>query len=284
VLDRSSRVIRRCGIVARSILSRLQRDSFLQLAGLLALIVLVVLAGSLLVLRSGLKTSDRLTGLADVLAAGTFVLAAFAGIVAIAAYRLSARRPQLAIDLDIGCSSSPFLFVIDDQVEAPEGFWALSEAAKMPDMFIPNSCDNMLTARPRLRNSADYTARNPAVRIEFLGLSRIPSGQADWVRLADNLVLWEGRADYAIHGSFTRELSPLKLAGLIAEKPVPGWKGFKLAHHIGSGMIVPLQHAVVIEIVAEGFHDVRTVEAKVLTRAEWFSFWQEFSSGSRSPA
>jgi hypothetical protein len=116
-----------------------------------------------------------------VLTGAALLVAVLAGTVAIAAYWLAIQRPKLELDVSFGHA----------------------------DTF---------EIRVRLWNRNSYSARNPAVRMEFFGLQPVASGHVNWLTVpvtqsgAVGAIQWDGGADLSIHGpDWFRDLPPFNL-------------------------------------------------------------------------
>ena len=250
---------------------------------LLAVITLSVVVSSVEVFLSPLNLSDKLAAETVVLTGAGFLLAVLAAVVAILAYRLAARQPKLELTahLSDGLFGGPIVFLIAEDKSLPEPsegeLRRLSSYGELPEPMWPREYDDLLTLQIGIRNLSSYTARNPAVRIEFLGLYGDLESPVEWQVLKTTgrvLVQWEGGADYAVHGNWTRQLPPLNLIGMVAEKSNPDWEVDAPAHYIGDEHIVAhVQHALLIEVVAEGFRKLFIVEAKVFNESGWRAYW-----------
>jgi hypothetical protein len=243
----------------------------------LLVIALGVGVSSAGVFLSSLDLPDKLAAETVILTAAGFLLAMLAAVVAILAYRLSAQKPKLGLSIVLGgLTTYPVVFIIDKHKSSSKlgdtTYRPLSNYGKMPENFVPGEYDDLLTLQIGIRNLGDYTARNPAVKIEFLGFRGLESSE-NW-QITPPVAQWEGGADYAVHGNWTRYLPPLNLVGLEATEPEPNWKGTTLSHHVGDQiMFWDEQYALLVEIVAEGFRQLFAVEAKVVTAKGWVEYW-----------
>lgn len=195
--------------------SRHDQDArWLRVAAATAITLGVATVGG--VLAAGLlavKTADKAAVIADVLAAATLALAGIAALVALRAYLIAAGKPDLVL------------------LRRDAGRWPLrlSTQPRAPGHSLPRIGANPRPGLPYVRsielalqNIGGYSARNPAVKITFHGFwapvqpsgwSTIRSGPGGTVQS----VQWDGGADYAVHGSWTRVLPPVVLDGGLSE-------------------------------------------------------------------
>jgi hypothetical protein len=288
------------------IYSRIRCRPWRLAATLLILITLGVMASSGGVLLSSLNFSDKIAAETAILTGAGLLLAVLAAAVAILAYRLSARVPELGLAIQLGGrhydpASEPVVFLIDKHrfpfkfFDAPrpllphgrmsweslresmswENLLESGESLLEGDLF-PLDRGSMLTLQIGIRNLGDYTARNVAVRIEFLGFHGSISPE-NWqvVNIANPVVVqWEGGADYAVHGNWTRQLPPLNLFGLKADRTDSNWKNINFSNYISdSSRIWRQQHALLVEIVAEGYRKLFVVDARVFSADGWKRYW-----------
>jgi hypothetical protein len=130
-----------------------------------------------------------------------------AGVIALAAYVAATQRPKLDVEIQFRFSppNAPVL-----EVNPPDQFG-------MRYLAPWRQCE----AQVLVHNRSSYSARSPAVRIDLRGLGGLVGSQA-WTPIhfvntvGPTGVQWEGRADYAIHGNWTRELPVLDFAGVAA--------------------------------------------------------------------
>ncbi|TMC52373.1 MAG: hypothetical protein E6J20_11940 [Chloroflexi bacterium] len=149
--------------------------------------------------------SDRLTLEAVLLTAGTFVLALVAAVVALAAYVAATQTPDLAptIVFHVGQPNRPVFTV--------EAVPPVGKAIKISEWLQTQ------TTEVRIENRSRSSARNPALRIDLVGLSMTDFSAPGWeivqrVRQRGvTAIQWDGGADYAIHGRWTRELPGFNL-------------------------------------------------------------------------
>jgi len=190
--------------------------------------------------------SDRAAIIGDALAAGTLILACFAGIVAAFAYRIAAQRPRLVVRIH----------VLEDPNGGADARTPLHQLAlgtpndgRRPVALRRRFVESVesITLSVRLQNVTPWSARNPALRLTLTDIRGISFESQQWV-VQDQfgnsgfprVLQWEGGADYSIHGSWTRALPPLSLTTAFVDPP---------------GRTSDL----VCEIVAEGFVDQQVI-------------------------
>jgi len=80
--------------------------------------------------------------------------------------------------------------------------------------------------RISVENTSEWSARNVAVRVDFKGVRNFKHPLAWTVAGLHSTtsevigVQWEGGADYAVHGQWTRDLPFLDLDAAVLEAPV----------------------------------------------------------------
>jgi|ERR1700687_226319 len=167
------------------------------------------------------KWTDQLALVGVVSTVGAAWLAFLAALVALLAYALADEKPDLSVLLD------------GKPLEA--GF----------DLNLANpTADRYEVVAPRylifrLVNHSGFSARNPAVRVNFTEAMAVDPGfSPQWgvtYRTGDDIsVQWSGGADISVHGHWEQNAPPLNLVGSTAT-----WV------RQGIGMTV--------EVVAEGF-------------------------------
>lgn len=179
--------------------------------------------------------AERLALVGDLLTASTVLLAVLAGLIALAAYAAGTASPDLDVEVRFrfSFSNEPVL-----QLEAPD---ESGSAAIAPY----RQCE----AEVLVHNRASHSARNAAVLIRLIGMGGI-SGSPGWASLdfvntvGATAVQWEGGADYAIHGNWTRVLPLLDFSGVRA--------------------YVSAQAALWIEVVADGFRSETRMPVQLL--------------------
>jgi hypothetical protein len=224
----------------------------------IAVLILLALGLSVGLTISGRLGSpiDRPAWIGDEIAAATLLLAALAAFVALEAYRLSIQVPNLVAHLKFTYS----------ELDTP----ILANAEKVPIGVPPNQLlvnrpirrgdwtgqQGFLQARAELtiENLSEWSARNPAVRIEVedmgnLGLSS-PWQAEKRAEAPRNLysITWEIGA--AIHGKWTKNA---------------------LLECFDSIWVLGKNPAIRLDVVAEQFHRVFTIPVTVVTFDEWLT-------------
>jgi hypothetical protein len=179
----------------------------------------------------------QLTAVAVVFAVGTFVLAVFAGVVAVLAYIASIQPPDLDVTLASVAWKDELVFVINPQTNPHESFLRLIDY--QPELII------------QMANRSPFSARNPACRVTMLGFSgigfsRVTEGWS-YVGTGEDVAQWDGGANYFIHGNWSRDfhLSP------------------------NQAVVWQADHAVVVEVVAEGFQKKWSFPVKILAPVDF---------------
>lgn len=190
---------------------------------------------------------DRLVLVGDILAASTVLLALLGGLVAVAAYAAATARPHLEVEVTFRFSfpNEPVLQM------APSGTGSVSRA------IAPwRQCE----ATVQIHNRSSHSARNPAVRIDLIGMGGI-GGSTAWmpIHFASTVgatgVQWEGGADYPIHGNWTRELPTLDFAGVDV-------------YSIATAGLS-------LELVADGFRSESLIPVRLLEEDEYSNYSRE---------
>lgn len=226
-------------------LVRWKRDSlFRRSAALVGVIfVISVLALAVVIIcgmiffASSANFSDRLTEVGDVVAGFTFMLTVVAAIVALRAYAVSTGPPRLRMQLDF-----PF-----SDLNKP------SFTATFEENGIVRAEDfKQLACAVRIRNDANYSARNPAVVIRLHDMAFFPDYESlkgtGWVAIefvttyGVTIVQWDGGSDYSIHGNSVRRLPDLALYKLhTSPNPDPCLEIDILADGYNRHIIVPVE-------------------------------------------
>jgi hypothetical protein len=213
--------------------------------GLLVVGCLVVVAW---VWNSSLSVDQRLVAIGDTLAAGGLCLAILASIVAVLAYRVSTQRPSLIASVEVDGALTAEL-----GLAGPDSAWE-RRIVRLPH---PGPQTNSVPLVLRIENVSRWSARNVAVRIDFIGIRGV-GVPLDWSRAAidpstaqTSALKWEGGADYAIHGNWTRELAAIELLGAIVDPP-------------------PDTCQILVDVVAEGFRKTWKFPIKLVTQGEAF--------------
>ena len=166
----------------------------------LLLIAITVLVGAFALNWLSSTKDDRLAVISNFLTLGTLLLALVAGIVALVAYAAATGQPDLTV-----------------QFMLPGGGF---NKIWFPGPGLSGSATALTV---NVRNSSKYSARTPAVVIQFrdcyLNRGQFPSAH-EWIPTAYNgmggivEVQWDGGPNYAIHGDMTRHLPEIWLQGL----------------------------------------------------------------------
>jgi len=156
-----------------------------------------------------LSTADRFAAIGDAATICGLVLAAFAAIVALAAYLVATQSPDLEAEIEFlsaGDRNKPVFLV--GQADERMGTRLV---------VIPTEHDPALI---RIRNRSSFAAHTPAIRIDLVGLGGLkaqPGWTIGWVQrdpFNQQWAQWEGGADYAIHGHWLRALPELSFEGV----------------------------------------------------------------------
>jgi hypothetical protein len=215
-----------------------------------------VVGGGIAVWQSGLTLDQKLVALGDAFTIGAFTLAVIGAVIALLAYRLAIQRPKLLVHVkadDIPLGGTDELQGIDVVLARPD------ESGERRVVRIVMSLRYTPTNLPlhiSVENTSDWSARNVAVRVDFKGIRRVPHA-GGWVvaayhrfaRSEITALQWEGGADYAIHGHWARDLPTLYLNDALLEAP-------------GDDC------AMVVDIVAEGFHKAWTYPIRWQSQAD----------------
>lgn len=198
------------------------------------------------VLTWPMPQTDRLAVIGDTLAGGAFLLVAVGVILALAAYLIASAKPDLNAEVVFAFSEPNQPVFVGD---------ALPDGAMKLQPF------KQVEGRVRIHNGNGNSARNPALRIDLVGLGGLKE-QPPWVAVAfanqvgAYAIQWDGGADYSIHGNWTRELPPLSFEEVFA---LPGI----------------LERKLVLTVVAEGFKRVVGMPVRVLTAPDYEKYTQD---------
>jgi hypothetical protein len=203
---------------------------------LLVACALATVGAAILVWTSSMTLDQRIAGLGATFTVGAFTLAVLGAAVALLAYRLAIQRPNLVVHITTPDLEGQTIRV---GLGRPDG------AGERHIFLLPGyrRHGDSLPVHISVENTSDWSARNVAVRVDFQGIRGVTQSQ-DW-RIAayhphvTNEVIalqWEGGADYAIHGHWSRELPDLYLNNALVEAP-------------GENC------ALVVDVVAEGFRE-----------------------------
>lgn len=181
-------------------------DRIRLLVGLLLVILLLVAVGAVDLFTSGLDRPTKLAAVGDLLAGGAFILALFAAIVATLAYSVAILKPDLRAEVRFGHGFEGLKLYLDP-AEGPTGSRTLAP-------FIQ---DQM---HIHLHNDGPVSARNPALKVRFIGMMIPPEKQDGW-SFGDHFhglggfgwAQWDGGADFSIHPKWGRDLPMLSLYG-----------------------------------------------------------------------
>lgn len=192
---------------------------------------------------------QRLAGLGADAAFAVLYEACVVGIIAVVAYALASERPRLKIELRGRPSRQDSVtFVYDDRAHGER-----REVVQVDDLLL-------LTIR--LYNRRQFSARNPAVRVQLIGFEGETQVTGTWLRMdpilpgATHAWQWNGVVDDTIHGPmWFRDTQVLDL-----RPPQPGQ---------GLSGRPGVTHAIHIEAVAEGDHVTRKYIVDWKTPAQW---------------
>jgi hypothetical protein len=205
-------------------------------------------AVALLVWTSSMTLDQRIAGIAATFTVGAFTLAVVGAAVALLAYRLALQRPRLLIHI-----------ATDDFEESAinVGLDRPDDAGERHIRRLPGyrRAPGALRVRISVENTSDWSARNVAVRVDFKGILNFKH-PLEWTVAALHSttgevisVQWEGGADYAVHGRWTRDLPSLDLHHAVLEAP-------------GDDC------AMSVDVVAEGFRQAWTYPIRWQTQAD----------------
>src|SRR5437660_8337015 len=151
--------------------------------------------------------ADRLVLVGDAIAAASLLLTAAAVAVTLVAYLVTTVAPDLEPEIAFRCSDANRpVFLVDE---------ATSAAGRRLTPF------RQLQALVRIHNHGSGAARNPAVRIDLMGLGGLRP-QAEWRpvewtnRIGIHAVQWDGGAHFAVHGDGIRVLPLLTFEDVFA--------------------------------------------------------------------
>jgi hypothetical protein len=153
-----------------------------------------------------LNDDRRLVLAGDVVAGATLLIALVAGFVAIAAYLVSVRAPQLELYFQWGPSKAKDVSVELDRSHGAEPFYQVQPRYRYPVLFLKNPTRN--------------TARNAALRLRFYGfrgdlVERESRGARHWRTVehpeGGEALEWDGDGQASIHGTWQLALPALDL-------------------------------------------------------------------------
>lgn len=159
------------------------------------------------------SSSDRLAVIANLLSAGTLLLALVAGIVALAAYSAATGLPDLKISVTVPLTGLK---------DAIPNVIRLQPLEHLHDRRVASEIN---IAYIVISNASSYAARSPALIMRIRGgniRQEIFSASEEWQIIETDLngnitaVQWDGGANYMIHGKTYRQVPKLSLEGLNA--------------------------------------------------------------------
>jgi hypothetical protein len=198
----------------RRLIETLARRFPAQILILLALasgIFVAAIAGAEFILGSGSSTSAKQGAIGDLLAAVAFVLAFVAAVVATLAYRVTILKPDLRAQVRFGHGVDGSMLLLDkrhDPATAPQ-----------PRGYVGPYVQN--TLHIHLHNYGPVSARNPALKVNLVGMMFPPDEQKGWA-FGDHFhglggfgyAQWDGGADFSIHPNWGRDLPLLDCSGV----------------------------------------------------------------------
>ena len=192
---------------------------------------------------------QRIAGLGATFTIGAFTLAVLGAAVALLAYRLAIQRPKLLVHIAADDFENGAIQVGLDR----PGDKGERHIRRLPGYRRVGS--GPVPVRISVENISGWSARNVAVRVDFKGIRNFKH-PIDWSVAAVHSstgevvsVQWEGGADYAVHGRWTRELPALYLTDAVLEAP-------------GNDC------AMSVDVVAEGFRQAWTCLIRWQTLAD----------------
>jgi hypothetical protein len=220
------------------------------LALLLAACGVGTLAVAVVVWTSSMTLDERIAGIAATFTVGAFTLAVIGAAVALLAYGLALQRPKLLIHIATDDFEEGVISVgvgpPDEEGERHIGRLPVTRRLRGEAIAVHISVEN----------TSEWSARNVAVRVDLKGLRRLPHpggwNVAAYHNVNSNEIValqWEGGADQAIHGRWTRSLPDLYLTDVLLEAPGD-------------------ECAVRVDVVAEGFRQAWTYPIKWQTVAD----------------
>lgn len=184
--------------------------------------VATFLATGLFGLLSDWARTDVIASMAAILTTGAVLLAVIAAVVAIAAYTAAVQRPVLVLEFNFLNNTGPGII---EWTRQPDNIYVQGN----PQSFVLEQ-NQQLIARLTIHNRSTVSARNPALRIEFLGFARTgPPPGPGWLPVnhtradAAYAAQWDGGADLSIHGSWSRPIPEIQLAGLYGIRNSPAY-------------------------------------------------------------
>jgi hypothetical protein len=185
---------------------------------LLGVVATTIAFAYVLLISPRVSSADLFAKMADLLAAGTLLLALIAGLVALQAYAAATGLPSLQLQVWFrGSSKNSAKFL----VSAAEYGWRRTSG--MPRETVADIC---------IKNRSGYSARNPAVIVRLNGMVLQSNGLFGevggwWIvdQSGDGIsaLQWDGGTNYSIHGRSTRRLPSLDFGEIsyLAERTDP---------------------------------------------------------------
>ena len=223
--------------------------------GVAVLILLVLVLLLTLTFEGQLGSpSDRPAWIGDEIAGATLLLAALAAFVALEAYRLSIQVPDLVAHLKFTYAEldKPILAIAEGSFGGISPKQLLVVRPMKRGDWSGQQVFYQARAELRIENRSEWSARNPAVRIEVEDLGNLgvaapwlPEKVADAPRNRYSMT-WEIGA--AIHGNWTKTalLESFESLSVLGNNP-----------------------AIRLDVVAEQFHRVFMIPVMVVTFDEW---------------
>ncbi|TMC07532.1 MAG: hypothetical protein E6J41_15995 [Chloroflexi bacterium] len=212
-----------------------------------AIMVATAVGGYAVWVTSG-DYADRLVAVGDVMVASTLLLTAIAVAVGVAAYQVTVEAPELEPEITFRCSEpNRPVFLVE-----PEPRRRRHRLVRF----------RQVEASVRIHNRGSASARNPAMRIDLVGMGgvrpQLEWRPTDWSNhVGVHAVQWDGGANLAIHGNGTRVLPDLSFENV-----------FALADH-------DAEFALQVTLAAEGFRRVHTLSVDVRTRDAYSAYCGE---------
>lgn len=220
----------------------------LGVTSLVVAIMAATAAGGYVVWSTIPDQADRLAAFGDVMVASTLLLTAVAVAIGVAAYQVTVEAPELEPEITFRCSGpNRPVFLVE-----PEPRLGIHRLVSF----------RQIEASVRIHNRGSASARNPAMRIDLVGLGgmrpHLDWRPIDWSNHAGiHSVQWDGGANLAIHGNGTRVLPDLTFESV-----------FALDDHDS-------EFALQVTLAAEGFRRVHTLPVDLRTRESYGAYSEE---------
>src|SRR6266567_4753473 len=163
-------------------------------------------------------TVDKATRINTIVAVSAYTAAVLGAIIALIAYWQTSGRPSLKPEITFpGLKANELVFKTYKPSKIPN--WI--DASERTDVRMLKTRDMNLFGTVRIRNSTQYAARNPGLRISFEGLyfNAISVGWTVAVSWGDmrgaKAVQWDGGTESIIHGKWSRTLPDLDFNAVI---------------------------------------------------------------------